>query len=486
MHVQEVLRQESHLIFTESEKKVQLQGTILNQEEQKAVPVTFLLDFLHVLGLKSISFDRGLQREELHTFIKLLSNNPKAIHFEGGLPKLLNNNKISHIHADKKTYILSDQDQEISRVDINKDKTLESRVSSEKNSVSKSIEDTMNALSQTGGMDKGNESLSYREQTDMIKNSSEKLIEWLKTSTAESYDYEIICDDIQKFLQELIKKKFFTEVIPILFVFNDINTGTLKKGDKERAFSLEILQNLTSESNINIIFNELQTYDNNKKIEAIQIIAGLGDVIVNKLLDIIRDSNDSKERVRVIHFVEEIRHMAIPAIIERINLNTPWYFLRNLSYIIGHIGNETNADALQPLLLHKDKRVRMEAFKSIVQIGGNKKGSFLLSVLPMADQEFRINIIETLGKIRCAEAVPDLLDMLKSKSSMEKAKQISFQEIICNALGAIGSTEAIPALTEIAESKSFLGISSYPTEVKYAAKRALTSIQRKLEEKTKN
>ena len=172
---------------------------------------------------------------------------------------------------------------------------------------------------------------------------------------------------------------------------------------------------------------------------------------------------------------------AIPAIKQSINSNAPWYYLRNMAYILGRIGNETSADILQPLLLHKDKRVRKEAFKSIGQTGGNKRGPLLLSVLPQADQELRINIIEMLGKIRCTEAVTDLLDMLKNKSSMAKDEQISLQEKICNALGAIGSSEAIKTLSEIAESKSFLGIGSYPEEVKYAAKRALANIKRKQE-----
>ena len=177
--------------------------------------------------------------------------------------------------------------------------------------------------------------------------------------------------------------------------------------------------------------------------------------------------------------IQEMGAKAIPNISESMTPDAPWYFLRNMAYILGRIGNETSADILRPLLLNKDKRVRMEAFKSIAQIGGNKKGALLLSVLPQADQEFRVNIIEMLGKIRCTEAVPELLDMLKSKSSMDKGNQISLQENICNALGAICSPDAIPTLSEIAESKSFLGIGSYPVEVKYAAKRALKSIKRK-------
>ena len=92
----------------------------------------------------------------------------------------------------------------------------------------------------------------------------------------------------------------------------------------------------------------------------------------------------------------------------------------------------------------------------------------------------RVNIIEMLGRIKCTEAVDDLLDMLKTKTSMAKEEQISLQEKICNALGAIGSpNESIKTLSEIAESKSFLGIRSYPEEVKYAAEKALEEIRRK-------
>jgi HEAT repeat protein len=162
-------------------------------------------------------------------------------------------------------------------------------------------------------------------------------------------------------------------------------------------------------------------------------------------------------------------------------MNAPWYYLRNMAYILGRIGNETNADILQALLLHKDKRVHKEALKSIGQTGGNKRGPLLLSFLPQAEGELKVNIIEMLGKIKYTEAVTNLLDMLKNKPLIANDEQISLQEQICNALGAIGSPEAINTLSEIAESKSILGIGSYTKEVKAAAERALANIKRKQE-----
>lgn len=479
MHLQDILRQESPLVFAESENQALLRGMLLSPNEQKTAHVVFLFELLRDFGLQNISFDKGLQREELNTFIKLLAKNPKAVHFDGGLPRLVRENKIAHIHADKKTYTLVDQNKEVPSPEIKKEEVLQPDAVPGDDPVSKSIDDMMTALNHLGQMDGRVESFSAQEQKDRINQLSGQVIGWIAAESSATPYYKKICQNTQKLVKDLIKQKLFSQAIPIVDVFIKIQNGTLPKDDQTKEISLEMLRNLASEDTINILFHAFQTNENNQRNEADQILSGCGNIIVNKLLDIIRDSNDSKERVRIIHLIEEMGQKAIPIISERFNMNAPWYFLRNLAYILGRIGNETSADILQPLLLYKDKRVRMEALKSLIQTGGNKRGPLLLSVLPQADQDFRMNIIETLGKIRYAEAVPELLDMLKSKSSLDKEKQIVFQEIICNALGAVGSPKAIPVLSEITESKSFLGISSYPVETKYAAKRALASIQRK-------
>jgi len=67
----------------------------------------------------------------------------------------------------------------------------------------------------------------------------------------------------------------------------------------------------------------------------------------------------------------------------------------------------------------------------------------------------RVNVIEMLGKIRCTEAVPNLLDMLKNKSLIAKDEQISLQEKICSALGAIGSPEAIKLFQKLPNQNLF-------------------------------
>jgi HEAT repeat protein len=314
----------------------------------------------------------------------------------------------------------------------------------------------------------------------MIENISGLLIEWIKIETSVTPSYRIICNYLKNSMQDSIKIFRFAEIIPIMDVFNDIHSRILEKNDEIRYISSEIIKNMASDEYLSMLLKELHTNERNKRDEAGQILIRFGDVILNRLLDIIHEVSDSKERVNVMHLIIDMGQKAIPAIKDQINnKNAPWYLLRNMAFILGHIGNETNAYILKPLLLHENNRVRLEALKSIFQIGEKQRGPLLLSVLPKADDQFRLNIIEALGNAKCADAVPIFLDLLKKRSLLASQSQIDLQEKICIALGLIGSPEAISALSEIAESKSFLRIRAYPEKVKHAATRALESIKKR-------
>ncbi|MGA2782001.1 MAG: HEAT repeat domain-containing protein [Smithella sp.] len=470
LHLVEILKQDAPQVFAELEKKSLLREKLSNQQEDETIHISALPDILLGLGIKNISFDKDLEKEELHIFINLLAKKPKTVHDEVGLPKLILENETAQIVPDNKVSVTMEKDQVI----VSDRDIAESQIS-------ESIVEMQTVFTRLNAMHGSIESLPSEEKRDMIKRLSVRTAEWIEMETAVTSAYKKICQSLQTLLQDFITYGFFAEANPIIDVFSKINTGALKKDYEVRKVSLEILRNLASESNINILLKEFNTNEKHESIEAFQILNGFGDIIMNKLLNIVRNASDSKERISIIHIIEEMGHRAIPAIIASITMNAPWYYLRNMAYILGRIGNETNADILRVLLMHKDKRVHKEALKSIGQIGGNKKGPLLLSFLPQAEGELRVNVIEMLGKIRYTEAVPGLLDMLKNKSLIAKDEQISLQEKICNALGTIGSPEAIKILSEIAESKSILGIGSYPKEVKSAAERALANIKRKQE-----
>ena len=706
----EIFEQEAPLIFAESEKSILICGKLLEQKDQERSQVTTLLNILLNFGIRSISFNKGLEKEELAAFMELLSKKPEVVKKEGDLPKIMAEKNILHIYLDQKVYVSMDKDQEIiASLDIKDDEitqflmsahpelandpqklqemiknpewlletfqaglsqimaqkgklsnqqlseklknllalvdkatspleqndqenisqsigktiaTMDSEIIQELSSQDieqlfsgmllqyimfsaldevkpedKSVESNIsNALTSAGdsssadGADQENtdnqgtgsgfgsgsgdtagsgsgsgdtagsektdyqkqlfdlkkkliarikdnsrpfmdapllfvlpkiieqlvaqkeqetmekiiirlladmlnqnadiraqaskglteiiESFSPDRQSELIERVSGQLIDWIKLETVATPDYRKICLSLQKLLQDLIRQGRFAESIPIMDVFNDIHSRILEKNDAVRDISSEIIQNLASEEYLTILFKGLNSNEKNKRNEASQILIKFGDVILSRLLDIIQEVSDSNERINIIHLIIAMGQKAIPAIKDRINnKKAAWYYLRNMAYLLGNIGNETNVYMLQPLLLHENNKVRLEALKSIFQIGGKQRGPLLLSVLPKADDQFKLNIIETLGNAKCAEAVPNLLDMLKKRSLLASQSQIDLQEKICIALGLIGSPEAISALSEIAESKSFLRIRAYPEKVKHAAGRALKSIK---------
>jgi hypothetical protein len=468
LHFLETLRQDAPSVFAQLEKKYLPGENISNQQENETIHISSLLDILLALGIKGVSFDKDMEKEELHIFINLLARNPKPVQDEVDLPRLAAENEPANIDPADIEYVTLEKDQEIiSEPDV------------AENQISESIDRVEKIFTRMNAMEGAIEAIPSDEKMEMIKRLSAQAEEWVERETIFTPEYKEICQRLQSLLQDFIGNGFFAEAKPIINVFSKINNGTLKKDDEIRNVSLDVIRNLASDNNINILYKEISVNERNKKFEASQIFAGFGDIVINKLLNGLRNAVDSKVRISIIHIIGEMGPAAIPAVKASINMNSPWYYLRNMAYILGRIGNETSADILKPLLLHKEKRVRMEAFKSIGQTGGNMRGPVLLSVLPQADQELRVNIIEMLGKIKYAEAVTDLQDMLKSKSSMAKDDLISLQEKICKALGVIGSPEAIKALSEVAEAKSILGIGSYSKEVKYAAERALAYVRKK-------
>lgn len=328
------------------------------------------------------------------------------------------------------------------------------------------------------------EGLARERQDKLIERLSGRLIDWIKEEPLATLAYKKICNNLKTLVQSFINEGRLTEAMPILDVFSNISTGIMEKNDKAHEICLDIIRELASEENLTVLFKSFNTNNSSKQINAGGVIVRLGDGAMNRMLDILRDKVDSDERVRIMNLFIGMGRRAIPVVRDRISKVAPWYYLRNLAYILGHIGNESSAGALQPLLLHENKRLRLEALKSIYKTGGNERAHILLSVLPQADDFFKINIIETLGNAKCVEVVPELLKMLKKRRSVAPALRADLEEKICVALGSIGSPQALPVLSKIANSLSFR-IRPYAVKIKIAAGIAVVSIRKKQEEMKK-
>jgi HEAT repeat protein len=323
------------------------------------------------------------------------------------------------------------------------------------------------------------ERLPSRQKMELLEKILDKLVDWIRFESLATLGHRKICNILRNHVRDLILLRRYGKTIPILDVFNYISVGMLEKNDTIHELSTEFIRNLATNELLDVLFEAFNSDDQEIRIKAGQVLVRLGDIPQNHLLDILRDHKDSNERVLIIQLISELGPMAMPVVRDRINKKESWYYLRNLAYMLGKIGNEESAAALMPLLFHEHNRVRHEALKSIHHTGGNEGGPLLTAVLSQVDEQFKIAIVETLGHMKYAGAVRDLVNMLKNRPLVASPLRVSLEEKICLALGSIGLQEAIPALSEVSGFKSFLRMKSYPDKVKNAASRALASIKNK-------
>ncbi len=652
-----LLDEEETIFFTESEKSLLICGKALLQKDQEKFLTLALLNILLGLGIRSISFRRGLEKSELGHFIGLLAGNPDNIQNEGGLIKMMSDLNIIHASVDEKVYVAMDKGHQVlASIDKTDDqvtrffmlnqpdmdpgspqfremiknpdaisrafetglsKILEQKVNMTsvqfyenldnllslvdniaegldgegKTALSRQIgqamidmdwnvseqmthrniqhllggqlarylteELTQSKLDAAGGESRKEapknrllqiaekfgiklqdsktlfdealmsylpqivEQLVAQRHQEAMENLLERLaanlqsantdvriraarnladilerlpgevrnkvveklsgqiISWIKNETVFSEEYQRMCVILKNVTQDAISQKHFFEALKYLHAFNAVAEGNGEKTGAAKKLVTDLLSQLAAPGNMDILLREINTQESEIKHDASLVMAALGTNAVEDLLDQLLSNTDSDERVRIMHLIASQKGKALPLLSARIEKDAPWFYLRNLAYIMGQIGNEESAQVLAPLLMHDNDKLRLEALKSISKTGGNQRAAILLAALPGANEEFKPSIVEALGQSKSVEAVPVLIDLLKSKPLIASAARTALEEKICIALGAIGSADAIRPLTDITSSTSFLNLRSYSDKVKAAAATSLRAIKRK-------
>ncbi len=657
----DLLAREDKIVFAESERVLLICGEALSPRDLEKPHPLALLNMLLQLGLKSLTFDRGLEKEELARFVELIARPPEHLQAGGGLPKLMADSQIVHIVPDEKIFVAVDKDRRIlSSLDVTDDqisrffmlthpdldvhsesfkkmardpdllsKAFEaglSKMMAQKDKLS-SVQVTENLQNMLGLLDRisatldgdpkerlsrqvarslleadpeiaqelttqrlehllGGLLLQYlstelalgraglatnggptgqgegkdrlmqvtrklidrlgddrtlkddalmsvlpkiieqllaeKEQqsvdalierllanlesddlaardgaakaladifdqlqgeakTRALKNAQSRLLSWIGRETSLSVGYRRICFLIKDTALSLLEQLQFDEALNLISVFRAVAED--RNGGSTGGVGREMIAYLASEKNVNLLVAQYNDKESGRDAAAADIFAALSNTALNRLLDMLRDQPDSDERVRMMHLIICAGPKALDVIKRRIRQDEPWYYLRNLVYMLGFLGNEETAGLIQPLLRHDNERLRAEALRCIQKTGGTRRAAMLLPVLRDAQEDFKISLVDALGTTKAPEAVAVLIALLKNRPVKASASRVALEEKICQALDAIGSPDAIPALSEIAETKkSLLGPRLYADTVRAAAAVALSSLRRKLAE----
>ncbi|HQN25240.1 MAG TPA: HEAT repeat domain-containing protein [Syntrophales bacterium] len=315
----------------------------------------------------------------------------------------------------------------------------------------------------------------------------EKLTAWIGKETAATTAYTKLCRQVGELGQRLIRERRFSACRAIVKTFHQIHTGALERNDTIQQLAEDVLRDLSQAELIDILFNVFQTRDRQgldqpgqlfESDEAGRLLVRLEPAAAH-FLELLGKSENAEERIRIMNLINDMGTLAVSAVLTELRQDGVWYYQRNLARLLGRIGGDIHVRALQPLLLHADRRVQKETLKSINGIGGDERGPLLTETLPQAQEALQLDIVPLLGSLRHPPAVPVLIDLLKAKPVKSSAAREELEEKICAALGAIGEESALPALTSVQRQIGFLSLRAFSPRVKAAAGRAIAEIDRK-------
>jgi hypothetical protein len=147
--------------------------------------------------------------------------------------------------------------------------------------------------------------------------------------------------------------------------------------------------------------------------EAMDLLVKYGARSAAILLDRLLAEPDKGMRRVLLSLLVRIGDPAVPEIVARMR-DFPWYFLRNLCFILGEIGASGSVPGLVRMLSHKEHRVRREAVQALGKIrradpdAVSALGRILLAETLFAapkEEPVRIDAASALSRIGGSEAV---------------------------------------------------------------------------------
>jgi ribosomal 50S subunit-associated protein YjgA (DUF615 family) len=329
---QGIFEHEDSLILAESERNLIVSGQMLAEKDSLRPQVAAFIQLMLKLGIKSITFERGMEKSEILSLLEVVTKKPEDLQKEGGILKVILGKNLKKIHLDQKLYVAMDKGQQItdSSVQTEPDARPENgqrlQIKSGIDSIIKGEEKgfrdklVMQALPPTildlitRGKDKIADAIINRlgaallnqdaeirseaalafaragvklisdKRMEDLKRISPKLIAWIKFETLIPPAYKHIANHLSILSQHLILNHRLLEAMEVLNPFHMISSGKIKKSEQVQALSEGVLKGIASDEVIQSLLQQIKTYENKLGECAIEIMVLLGSFSVGGLL----------------------------------------------------------------------------------------------------------------------------------------------------------------------------------------------------------
>jgi HEAT repeat protein len=271
-----------------------------------------------------------------------------------------------------------------------------------------------------------------------------KLIARLKRETEESVQNSILVSLASIMKAEILQDHFHAPARAVI---------TLSR----MGYLLRLIQtsdSLVSQEVTDHVIAALAGQDQVRRNEASILLKLSGRAVLESVLFALEREENPETRERLMVVVRSMGTEITGEIIHRL-ADGRWFVVQTALQILGEIGDRTvSSDLLISSAYHEDIRVRNEAIQTLGKLRSRGAIRMLCDLLTDKDEEIRFLALRTLGDTGDKMAVPHILPFLQKKRKVKGQKSDILRQTAIEVLGRIGDPEAIPILLDLLRSRA--------------------------------
>jgi HEAT repeats len=170
------------------------------------------------------------------------------------------------------------------------------------------------------------------------------------------------------------------------------------------------------------------------------------DAFLPQVLSLLKTAEEMRQRKMCIQLVGKVGQAAIRPIVQELSREQPWYYVRNLTVLLGEIGGEEAVTTIARFSDHLDVRVRRVCVSALIKSRSPQAQQALADRLEDEEESIQRSVVTFFGQNASATAAEKLLLMVQDKSLVERDPELAVEVIA--AVGNTGHPDA-PALLQM-------------------------------------
>jgi hypothetical protein len=279
--------------------------------------------------------------------------------------------------------------------------------------------------------------------------ASELMLELVHLDTTDRDDFLTLLPRLFDMVNEFLETGRFIEISN---VYDSLYSKALD--GKFGTDALGVVENFFSSKEIVAkMIDSFRVWGRLNREGVMRLAEALQHQLAEPLLNALAEESDTVTRSFLLSMLVRFKDTVLPLAASRIH-DKRWYVVRNALYLLRECGGEKYMNIIRPLAKHADRRVSIEALKTLLVFNAPGAFSSLRVWLDSKEPEIRDLAVKLAGNARVKEAVPHLLQLLEKRDMI--GIELERKAIIIRALGDIGDLRAVDALERLYSAKSLL------------------------------